>query len=108
MVVQLPLVADARSVIKAFQETGPDSDVVAKRRVKAADLTGGRFQSALTERLTDKQHAVLEAVYHAGYFERPRTSTGVEIVDTLGVSPSTFHQHLHVAMRKLAEVLFAK
>ncbi|QSG13347.1 Putative light- and oxygen-sensing transcriptionregulator [Halapricum desulfuricans] len=56
--------------------------------------------------LTDKQRQALRAAYHHGYFKRPRESTADEIAETLGVSHSTFLQHLHRAQQKVFEARF--
>lgn len=41
-----------------------------------------------------------------GYFDWPRTSTGEEIVEMLGVSAPTFVQHLRTAQRNLLGGLY--
>lgn len=51
--------------------------------------------------LTEKQAAALEASYHHGYFEQPRRSSATEIADALGITHSTFLQHLRTAQRKV-------
>ncbi|MFB6147078.1 MAG: bacterio-opsin activator domain-containing protein [Halobacteriaceae archaeon] len=100
--VELPPTADLGTVFDAFTATFPDAELVAKRRVDDPDLTEQRYLAELTDELTDKQRSVLETAYLAGYFDRPRISSGEEVAATLGLSPSTFHQHLRVAERKLA------
>lgn len=44
---------------------------------------------------------MLEAAYFAGYFGRPRETTGGEIADSFGISPPTFHQDLQTGLNKL-------
>jgi predicted DNA binding protein len=44
--------------------------------------------------------------YLGGYFEWPRTSTGQEIADRLGISPATLTQHLRTAERKFFDTVF--
>jgi len=56
--------------------------------------------------LTEKQQTALETAFRAGYFEWPRTSTGEEISERLGIAPATFGQHLRTAERKVFEALF--
>jgi predicted DNA binding protein len=58
------------------------------------------------DRITPKQRAALETAFHAGYFEGPRTSTGREIADRLGVTQATFSQHLRAAERTFFDALF--
>lgn len=104
--VELPSTVEIRPLLDAFQERFPDSELVSKRSVDRPVQTAAGFRAALTERLTDKQRTVLRAAYLSGYFDRPRTSAGGEIADTLGLSSSTFHQHLRVALRKLLYAAF--
>lgn len=56
--------------------------------------------------LTDKQLGALEAAYRHGYFDRPRGHAAVEIAESLGITHTTYLQHLRVAQRKLFEQLF--
>lgn len=51
--------------------------------------------------LTEKQATALEAAYRHGYFERPRRSSATEIATALGVSHSTYLQHLRAAQQKV-------
>ncbi|WP_436926694.1 helix-turn-helix domain-containing protein [Halosimplex amylolyticum] len=60
----------------------------------------------LAQRLTDRQREVLVTAYRSGYFQRPRERTGAEVAAQLGISPSTFSQHLRAAQRKLLCALF--
>ncbi|NHX35763.1 MULTISPECIES: helix-turn-helix domain-containing protein [Halolamina] len=52
-------------------------------------------------KLTDRQQEVLRTAYREGYFERPREANGTELADELGISQSTFAEHLTAAQRKL-------
>ena len=56
--------------------------------------------------LTRKQSVAIEAAYQQGYFDRPRQQTAVEIAATLGITHTTFLQHLRVAERKVFDQLF--
>ena len=50
--------------------------------------------------LTQKQATALRSAYHHGYFEQPRRSSASEVAESLGISHSTFLQHLRVAQQK--------
>lgn len=63
--------------------------------------TEREFWETIESQLTERQHATIEAAYHAGYFDWPRTSTGEEIAESMGVSLPTFSQHLRAGERKL-------
>ena len=54
-------------------------------------------------RLTDRQLEALRTAYERGYFERPRCSNATEVAEAMGVSRSTFAEHLAAAQRKLFE-----
>lgn len=57
-------------------------------------------------KLTDRQQEVLRTAYREGYFERPRDANATELAEELGISQSTFAEHLTAAQRKLfADVL---
>lgn len=99
--IDLPRTADVRRVIDALEATVADVELQAKETVDRPLQTQHRFQAAVTDRLTEKQRDALEAAYLAGFFEQPRDSTGEDIAGAMGISPSTFHQHLWVGLRKL-------
>jgi len=99
--IDLPRTADVSRVIDALRATVADVDLQAKETVDRPLQTEHRFQTAVTDRLTEKQRNALEVAYLAGFFEQPRDSTGEDIAKSIGISPSTFHQHLRVGLRKL-------
>lgn len=58
-------------------------------------------------KLTDRQLEVLQTAYDSGYFERPKRANATELAAELGISQSTFTEHLVTAQRKIFdEVLF--
>ncbi|WP_236045093.1 bacterio-opsin activator domain-containing protein [Haloarcula nitratireducens] len=99
--INLPRTVDVSRVIDALETTVATIELQAKETVNRPVQTHNRFETAVTDQLTDKQRDVLETAYHAGFFEQPRNSTGEDIAESLGISPSTFHQHLRVGLRKL-------
>lgn len=101
VVVELPHHLDVREAVSAIQRSYPGVELVAQRSTTRSVRTLNQFQSAIGERLTDKQRNALEAAYAAGYFAWPRESTGEEIADALGIAPATFHEHLRVGLREL-------
>lgn len=56
--------------------------------------------------LTDKQATALRTAFHQGYFESPRKSNATEIAQSLGVTHSTFLQHLRAAQKKVFGELY--
>ncbi len=59
-----------------------------------------------TSALTEKQAVALEAAYRHGYFEQPRRSSATDIANVLGVSHSTYLQHLRAAQQKVFEAFY--
>ncbi|MFP4218511.1 MAG: helix-turn-helix domain-containing protein [Salinarchaeum sp.] len=55
--------------------------------------------------LTDKQFMAPQAAYRHGYFKQPREHTATDIAAALGLSHSTFLQHLHRAEQKVFATL---
>jgi len=99
---------DAKAVVDAVRGAHPSVDLVAKRdRPREGPLfLRHQVQDVLARELTNRQLEVLVTAYRAGYFQRPRETTGAEVADDLSISPSTFSQHLRAAQRKLLDALF--
>lgn len=97
---------DVRELATGVADAYPTVDLVAKREVERAVDTPLEFRRAIEERLTSKQRSVLQAAYHAGYFDWPRGSTAEELADSIGVSSPTLHNHLRRAQRKLLAAFF--
>jgi len=88
-------------VVDALTERYQSADVVSKRETVRPDESTGPVGESVTADLTDRQREALRTAYLAGYFERPRETTGEEVADRLGVSNSTFSQHLRAAQGKV-------
>lgn len=82
-------------------------ELVAKRtRERPAPLLSeSELQSAVLDRLTDRQREVLHTAHEEGYYERPRAKTGQEIARELGISPTTFQEHVRSAEHKIVKFL---
>lgn len=106
MVVHVPPAAEVGRVVEAVQAEYPPAEVVAQRTTTRTQRSTIAMESALLDDLTERQRAAMESAYFAGYFEWPRDSTGEDIAESLGVSPSTFHQHVRMGERKLLRALF--
>jgi predicted DNA binding protein len=106
LVAELPYETDVRRVVEAITADAPYVEAVGQRTVPRRGKTVGTLRTTVEDRLTDKQRAALEAAYFAGYFGHTRESTGNEVAESLGVTPSTFHQHLQVGLEKVLSSLF--
>lgn len=98
--------ADIRDVVEAVTTDFPDTRLVARREVDRHAQTSNAYQKSVDEALTDRQYAVLQAAYFAGFFDWPRKSTGEEVAGSLDITASTFHQHLRIAEKKLLAEYF--
>ncbi|WP_117591120.1 PAS domain S-box protein [Haloprofundus halophilus] len=108
MRIQLPVTADVREFVETVQEAYPAAVMRSQRQVTRTDDASNQAVSAFYEDLTERQRAVLESAYYAGFFEWPRESTGAEVAESLGVSAPTFSQHLRKAENKVFDALFAE
>lgn len=106
LVAELPRATDVRSAIEDARSVYPDLRLRSKRTVECRTDSVDETREAVLDRLTDRQRAVLEAAFHAGYFEWPRATTGEAAAEGLDVSPPTFHEHLRAGERKLLAALF--
>ena len=109
VVADVPRHVDVRTVVEAFRDRHPGSELVARRQRSgglrvARDAAEGR----LLDRLTDRQQEALRTAYLSGYFSWPRESGAEACADALGVSQPTFSQHLRVGQHRLFDVLFGQ
>ncbi|WP_276256972.1 bacterio-opsin activator domain-containing protein [Halomontanus rarus] len=105
-VAELPRGTDVRSFVDMLEQKYPGTELLARRERDRGARTREDFQSALEERLTDRQLRALETAYYSGFFEWPRERTGEEVAHSLGVSQPTFNRHFRTAERKLFTLLF--
>ena len=95
----------AQSVLDALRETYDRVDLVAYHESDPQQTTSG-FREELRSRLTDRQLTALKKAYVSGYFEWPRRVEGKQLAASMDIVPSTYHQHLQSAKRKLVSAFF--
>lgn len=104
--VELPAKQELRSLVETLErEYGPAS-MVSCVEADRSDATSLGTRAVDTRSLTDKQAAALEAAFHHGYFEQPRKSSATEIAESLGITHSTYLQHLRTAQQKVFEEVY--
>ncbi|MFC6757544.1 helix-turn-helix domain-containing protein [Halomicroarcula sp. GCM10025894] len=64
------------------------------------------FRESVRDYLTERQLTALKKAYVGGFFEWPRAVEGQQLASSMDVVPSTFHQHLQAAERKVFAALF--
>lgn len=94
-----PDVETLRDVVAALRESSGSVDV---RRLLQSSTDESR-DLVLVERgqLTDRQREVLETAHEMGYFDHPRRANKGEVAAELGITTSTFSEHLAMAQKKL-------
>ena len=98
--------ADVQQAVDSVKTAYPEATLITRTRTVRPSQQPHRPMEVLSERLTDRQQAALEAAYGAGFFNWPRDSSGEALADSLGISPSTYHQHLRKAQQTLMEIVF--
>ncbi|SEN80014.1 hypothetical protein SAMN05216388_100580 [Halorientalis persicus] len=106
VVGQVSAETDVRRLVTAVTDAFPDTKLVTKRERDRPAETPTAFRASLRDSLTEKQSAVLQAAFHAGYFEWPRGSTAEELADAIGITSPTLHNHLRRAQQKLLTAFF--
>jgi predicted DNA binding protein/GAF domain-containing protein len=103
---RFPASTAPREAMAVTREAFPSAELVAKRVVDVSDRSVTTVRQAVDDRLTDKQRAAMRAAFLAGYFDSPRGTTARELAESLDIAPSTLHQHLQAAHRKLLTTVF--
>lgn len=94
-----------QDVMATLREEFPSADV---QQLLQPPLSGTPDDRRFVNRgkLTDRQLEVLKTAYQRGYFERPKGANATELAEELGISQSTFTEHLVAAQRKLFDDVF--
>lgn len=104
LVGDLPGNVTPRTAIQAARAVHPDIELRSQKLRYSPRLLSDHIENALTER----QLAALRTAYYGGHFDTPRTSTGDELADKLGITRQTFHHHLRKAERTVFNQLFER
>ncbi|GAB3021521.1 bacterio-opsin activator domain-containing protein [Natronobiforma cellulositropha] len=105
LLVEVSRASDTRQLIEHVEAVCAGASYVAQRTIDRTD-SSVLDHAVLEGDLTEKQRAALEMAFFAGYFDWPRSSTGEEIAERLGISPATFTQHLRAAEQKFFQSVF--
>lgn len=90
-----------KQVINRLGERYPDVEV--RRLIRSETGNNEARDLVLVDRseLTRKQEEALRTAHEMGYFEHPKGANAGEVADELGISTSTFTEHLAAAQGKL-------
>jgi predicted DNA binding protein len=98
---RFPSETSARETVSAVEARLDDATLVAKRIVDLSDRSTPTPRRQVLDRLTDRQRTTLRAAFLAGYYDYPRGTTAEDLAASLDIAPSTLHQHLQAAQRKV-------
>lgn len=99
-----PTVAGVRDVVDALRSR---FDAVSLRKLHRGDDGAADDPTTVDRgRLTARQREALRTAHEMGYFARQRDATGEEVADALGISLSTFTEHVGAGLDKLLAQLF--
>jgi PAS domain S-box-containing protein len=98
----------ARSLFDSLRQTYREVELLCSHERERPPSTREGFLDVLTGRLTERQETALKTAYLAGFFEWPHAVSGEELAETMGISRSTFHQHLRAAQRKLVASVYER
>lgn len=101
VVGEFPVAVDENTVIQAVQDWYLDLELLEQRLVYTPRL----FRTLAEEHLTERQLTAFRLAYYAGYFDRPRESSGDDLAERMGIARQTFHHHLREAQRVIAHLL---
>lgn len=102
--VSVPPTTGIRWIAYVVGSLYPDAELAGKWQASPLD---SERQDRLVEGLTEKQRAVIQAAFDGGYFNSPKDASGQQLASSMGISASSFHQHLREAERKILATLFA-
>ena len=104
--LELPAGADTRALVEHVEDRYDSVNLAARRERERREQTRGELVAAIEEALTDRQRLALEKAHIGGFFDWPREVSGEDLAASMDISPSTYHQHLRAAERKVLDALF--
>ncbi|MDQ2051267.1 bacterio-opsin activator domain-containing protein [Natronolimnohabitans sp. A-GB9] len=107
LTIALPNGQSARSIYDLLESRYDVVELISYHETDRPTRTPMDVMARLESSLTDRQLTALQTAYYAEYFEWPRNVSGEDLAESMGISRSTFHQHLRSAQRKLLDELFA-
>jgi PAS domain S-box-containing protein len=99
--IELPRSADPSGVVKTLLDQYDGLSLVSQRRNEHDRNPRTELVETLQEALTDRQLETVQKAYLSDYFEWPRPVSGEELAESMGITRSTFHQHLRAAQSKI-------
>lgn len=99
--IEIPRTASPNAVVDTVLDRYAGLSLVSQRRRDRDRNSRKELVEALRTDLTDRQLETIQKAYLSDYFEWPRPVSGESIADSMGITRSTFHQHLRAAQSKI-------
>ena len=99
--VELPRTADPSAVVQTILEQYDGLSLTSQQRRERDRRARRELIETLQSELTDRQFETIQKAYLSDYFAWPRPVSGEDIADSMGITRSTFHQHLRAAQAKI-------
>ncbi|HYA57673.1 MAG TPA: helix-turn-helix domain-containing protein [Thermoplasmata archaeon] len=93
-----------RRLLSAFRKWGP-TELVSKRTLALSVLPTSVYANALFENLTERQSNALLTASRFGYYTSPRPVTTEQIATSVGVSRTTYEEHLRKAENRVISAI---
>lgn len=95
-----------KQIVAALQEKYPSLDL---QRLLRSESDQSEQNLVFIDRsdLTERQQEVLKTAHDMGYFEHPKGANAGEVAEELGITTSTFSEHLATAQNKLLGSILA-
>jgi PAS domain S-box-containing protein len=103
--ILVPPATGGRAILELLEERYEGVELVAYRERERRPTTIATVLEMLERELTERQATALRSAYYSGYYADPRTTSGDELAETMGVSRQTFHEHLRTAERTVLSTL---
>lgn len=102
---EVPSSADPPAVVRRFRSVYSDAELTRKRQQPDRTPRFAPHDAPPTSEdlLTVRQRNVLADALECGFYDWPRGTTGEELARSIGISPTTLHQHLRAAEGHLVE-----
>ena len=104
--VEVPRTVNPNMVVETVIDRYGGLSLAAQRRRERDPNSRTELIESLRDELTDRQLETVQKAYLSDYFEWPRPVSGESIADSMGITRSTFHQHLRAAQSKIMGELF--
>ncbi|WP_458189059.1 helix-turn-helix domain-containing protein [Haladaptatus sp. NG-WS-4] len=106
LTVYVPAVDEVKGVVERLRERFGQVSI-SHLSQSGADSDG---DLVLVDRakLTDRQREVIETAYELGYFRHPKGANAGDVAEALGISRSTFSEHLAAAQTKLLAMVLER